>query len=288
MSEGNGVPSTESKQIHDYFVDEAGDLNLFDKKKRVLLGKEGVSNYFMVGVVYLPDPELARVKLEALRVQLIADPYFKDVPSFQPAEKKTAITFHAKDDLPEVKREVFKILPELGVQAQVVIRRKEALVREAQALFRYGKKVNPNDVYDDLIKRLFRNLLHKADENHIIFARRGKSARKVALEQAITKAKRNFAVKWNKPYDKPTLIQSAYPSEFIGLQVVDYYLWALQRLYEIGEDRFFLLLGKDYRLIMDIDDTRNKPYGEWYSDSNPLTREKIQPSNRLGSGGQAT
>jgi hypothetical protein len=277
----------ESKTVRHYFVDEAGDLTLFDKKGRVLLGTEGVSNFFMVGVAHLPDPELARVKLESLRARLLADPYFKDVPSFQPAAMKTAIMFHAKNDLPEVRREVFAVLPELKAKAQVVIRRKEVLVREAQSLFRYGKKINPNDIYDDMIKRLFRNLLHKADENQIVFARRGKSARKDALEQAIAKAKRNFASKWGRAYDKPALIQSAYPSEFVGLQVVDYYLWALQRLYEERQDRFFLLLKDDYRLIMDLDDTRSKQYGEWYSDSNPLTLEKVQPSNRLGSNGQA-
>ncbi len=181
--------------------------------------------------------------------------------------------------------EVLAVLPGLNPEVQIVIRRKEMLVREAQSLFRYGKKIDPNGIYDDLIKRLFRNLLHKADENRIVFARRGKVARKDALEQAIAKAKRNFATRWGKFHDKPTDIQSAYPSEFAGLQVVDYYLWALQRLYEVGEERFFLLLAKDYRLIMDIDDTRNKRYGEWYSDSNPLALEKVQPSNRLGSSG---
>jgi hypothetical protein len=46
---------------------------------------------------------------------------------------------------------------------------------------------------------------------------------------------------------------------------------------ERGEDRFFRLLAPDYRLIMDLDDTRNRPYGEWYSDANPLTLEKIKP-----------
>lgn len=270
---------------HYYFVDEAGDLNLFDKKGRVLLGTPGVSNYFMVGVAHIPDSELARAKFDALRAQLLADPFFKGVPSFQPEQKKTALFFHAKDDLPEVRREVFKILPDLGVKIQVAIRRKEVLAREAQALFRYGNKLRWQDVYDGLVMRLFRNLLHKADENRIVFAYRGKSARKDALEHAILKAKRNFAEKWGVFHNKPTLIRSGHPSEFAGLQVVDYYLWALQRLYETGEERFFASVAKDFRLVMDIDDTRLKPYGAWYSDSNPLTLEKIQPSNRLGSSG---
>jgi hypothetical protein len=276
------------KTIHHYFVDEAGDLNLFDKKGRVLLGTPGVSRFFLAGVAQIPDPELARTILGTLRQRLLADLYFKGVPSFQPEQKKTALLFHAKDDLPEVRREVFKVLPQIGVKVQVAIRRKDVLVREAQTLFRYGKKLHAQDVYDGLVMRLFRNLLHKADENHIVFARRGKAARKDALEQAILKAKRNFAVRWGKFHDKPTTIESGFPSEHAGLQVVDYYLWALQRLYEVGEERFFASVAQDFCLIMDIDDTRRKPYGEWYSGSNPLTLEKIQPSNRLGSSGSTT
>ncbi len=130
--------------------------------------------------------------------------------------------------------------------------------------------------FDDLVKRIFKNLLHKADENHIVFAYRGSSDRKEALEKAIVRAKQNFAAKWGIPSDKPTHVHSAFPADFVGLQIVDYYLWALQRLYEREEDRFFLLLRNDYRLIMDLDDKRHKPYGEWYKDSNPLTLEKLR------------
>jgi hypothetical protein len=276
------------QSVYHYFVDEAGDLNLFDRKGRVLLGTAGVSNFFLVGVAYVPDPESARAVLETLRQKLLADPYFKGVPSFQPGQKKTALMFHAKDDLPEVRREVFQVLPQLNVKVQVAIRRKAVLAHEAQTLFRYGRKLHPYDVYDSLIARLFRNLLHKADENRIVFAYRGKAAQKEALTQAILKAKQNFAARWGKFYDKPTTITSGFPSEHTGLQIVDYYLWALQRLYEVGEERFFASVARDYRLIMDIDDTRRKPYGEWYSDSNPLTLEKIQPSNRLDSSGSTT
>ena len=31
-------------------------------------------------------------------------------------------------------------------------------------------------------------------------------------------------------------------------------------------------------MIMDLDDKRSKPYGEWYSDSNPLDMRKLMAS----------
>lgn len=287
----------EGEQIHCYFVDEAGDMNLFNKQGRVLLGQPGVSYFFMVGVAHLPNPADVHRQLQDLRQTLLTDPYFKGVPSMQPEAKKTALAFHAKDDLPEVRREVFRLLPQFGAKVQVAIRSKPILVKEAQALFRYrGLKLSDNDIYDELVKRLFQNLLHKADRNEIVFARRGTSPRKRALQQAIEQARKKFMAKWGNRGIPPTKIYSAYPHESAGLQVIDYYLWALQRLYERGEDRYFELLARDYRLIMDLDDKRSKPYGTWYSDRNPLVMDKLamdisqkkSPSRRLGLAGHAS
>ncbi|MGH9854925.1 MAG: DUF3800 domain-containing protein, partial [Blastocatellia bacterium] len=56
-----------------------------------------------------------------------------------------------------------------------------------------------------------------------------------------------------------------------------YYLWALHRLCEKGEERFFAALADGYKLVMDLDDKRNSGNGEWYSESNPLSLEKIAP-----------
>lgn len=232
----------------------------------------------MVGLAYIPNPKLVKSELESLRLYLLADTYFKDVPSMQFETKKTALHFHAKDDLPEVRREVFKILPTFGVKVQVAIKRKFELAEFAKRVFDLtGQKIRENDIYDELIKRLFRNVLHKAEENVIIFARRGASNRNKALEESINNAKRNFELAYNKKSDKPVKIYSAFSHESPGLQIIDYYLWALQRMYEKGEDRFFELLKNDYRLIMDLDDTRNKPYGEWYSSSNILSLKKLKP-----------
>ena len=261
--------------VHHYFVDEAGDLTLFGRRGKVLVGTPGCSKVFMLGVARLPDPAAAEHTLAILRQRLLADPYFKGVPSMQPEARKTALYFHATDDLPEVRREVLKLLPGLGAKVQVAIRRKTALVRHARKLHAEGQRLSEHRIYDDLVARLFRDLLHKADRNEIVFARRGKRARRVALEEAMSKARRNFRRKWKRPSDRPTRTRFAYSDAHAGLQVIDYYLWALQRLYERGEARFFELLRPGYRLIMDLDDKRNNRYGEWYSDSNPLRPEEI-------------
>ncbi|MCA9306353.1 MAG: DUF3800 domain-containing protein [Phycisphaerales bacterium] len=260
-----------------FFVDEAGDLSLFNKRGAVLLGREGVSHTFAVGVTRLADPDAVSRSLDDLRQQLCLDPYFAGVPSMQPAAGKTHRHFHAKDDLPEVRREVFRHLLSLDFEVQVAIRRKRNMVDAARQAKKSGDRFSADDVYDDLIARLFKNLLHKADCNRIAFARRGKADRRVALERALEKSRKRFMEKWGIGSDSRIESVFAHPWQVSGLQVTDYALWALQRLIERQEDRYFNLISDRFRLVMDLDDTRNKPYGEWYSDHNPLTLEKIKP-----------
>jgi hypothetical protein len=50
-----------------FFVDEAGDLTIFDRLGRSKLGHEGVSRCFLVGVAEVRDPAAASADLEALR-----------------------------------------------------------------------------------------------------------------------------------------------------------------------------------------------------------------------------
>ncbi len=107
---------TEEIPTRHFFVDEAGDLTLFDRRGRIIVGQPGVSKLFMVGVALIPDAIGAKHRLDALRAKLLADPYFKGVPSMQPTARKTAIAFHAKDDVAEVRREVFRVLPTLNAK----------------------------------------------------------------------------------------------------------------------------------------------------------------------------
>jgi len=241
-----------------------------------LLGSSGVSNYFMIGMLELPDPYEAHKELEDLRDDLVNDPYFDGVPSMQPGEKKTALAFHAKDDTREVRREVNRLLPFLQGMVVVGIRRKDGLLREHRLLYKQtGLKGRPDDVYDDLVTGVFKGRLHPGNNNEIVFARRGKTDRARALENAVEKAG-TYTAPRNIRMSRPARVASAYPHEEAGL-IVDYYLWAVQRLFELGEPRFYRALEPQYELVMDLDDKRNRRGGEWYSDRNRLEVRKIKP-----------
>jgi hypothetical protein len=77
--------------------------------------------------------------------------------------------------------------------------------------------------------------------------------------------------KWHIVGSAPIEIVAGSPAEITCLQVVDYYLWALQRFYERDEDRFLWLIWPQTKLVLDVDDTREKPYGVYYTQTHPLT-----------------
>ena len=81
-----------------YYVDEAGDPILFSGKGKILIGSEGCSRFFILGKLDIDNPKAIKHDLENLRRKLLADPYFKDVPSMQPERKRTALAFHATND----------------------------------------------------------------------------------------------------------------------------------------------------------------------------------------------
>lgn len=55
-------------EMRRYFVDEAGDGNLFNRRGRLRLGAEGCSRYFILGLLDVPDPEQLFLDLDSLRM----------------------------------------------------------------------------------------------------------------------------------------------------------------------------------------------------------------------------
>lgn len=61
------------------------------------------------------------------------------------------------------------------------------------------------------------------------------------------------------------------------VRVADYLLWAVQRLYSAGEDRFYNAVSKQISLVHDIDDRRSRSYGVFYTSRNPLRLDTLLP-----------
>lgn len=272
MTDSN--PLVIPKSVCHYFVDEAGDGILFNAKGKVIIGQEGCSRYFMLGILKVDDPPALSSSLETLRGRLLKDPYFRKVPSMQPGNKKTAVAFHAKDDVAEVRREVFaEIVKHDGLRFYAVIRDKLSVLTEVRTY--KHKRYHPNLLYDQLVKRLFKDRLHKEDEYTITFATRGKSDRTLALKSALETARKRFEKKWKIHSDATIQICAVPAASNPCVQAADYFLWAVQRCFERREDRYLDYIWSQCRLIWDVDDRRKNKYGVYYTQKTPLSVENL-------------
>src|SRR5262245_26931352 len=120
-------PSSEPAHTCHYFVDEAGDGTLFNKRKQVGIGREGCSKYFILGVLEIAQPKTLHENLGILRAELRGDPYLSQIPSLQPERNKTAFAFHAKDDCAEVRREVYRLLLQHEMRFFAIVRDKAVI-----------------------------------------------------------------------------------------------------------------------------------------------------------------
>lgn len=265
MPKGDEQLQESKEQTSYFFVDESGDTTFFDKHGNFIVGQEGCSKILLLGFVKTKKPEDIRTALKELRTSLINDPYLEETPSM----KKTAIAFHAKDDCPEVRQALYKLLPELDFTSQIVVARKTKNVIEKF-------QGNANRLYDYLITQLFRNVLHKASLNKIYFATRGNRKRQEPLNAAILNAIGLFENQWKT---KVNAVHEIYPQSPSGepcLQVIDYINWAIYRAYTKGEMRYFNAINDKVRLLVDLYDYKDN-WGNFYTQRNPFHIKKISP-----------
>lgn len=257
-----------------YFVDEAGDSTIFNRRGKVLVQTEGCSRFFILGFLHVIDPVSLDKELTVLRRELLTDTYLQGVPSMKPVARKTAHTFHATDDAPEVRWKVFEVLLRHELRFYAIVRDKLSVLNEVQ---NSGTRYSPHDLYDKMVSRLFKQHLHQADEYHITFARRGRSDRTNALQLALERGRQRATSDWQVSSSAHLHINADYSYNHSSLQAVDYILWALQRLYEKHEDRYIHYVWPMCHLIHDIDDQREKDYGVYYTQKRPVELGTLKP-----------
>ena len=226
-------------EVQRLFVDEAGDPTLFHSSGKAIVDTVGCSRFFIIGKLEVDDPHALAQSLTSLRTELLTEPYFAGVESFRPERKKTALLFHGKDDLPEVRYRVFNLLVAAGsaLRFHAVVCDKQALLkseieRRTQDLrYRY----QPDAIYDGLMRSLFSKFHRLADRYEVCVAKRGAKDRNHAIRAAIEHAERDFEATFgfSRGGGEAWDITISNPKETVCLQAVDYFLWAVQRFYEV-------------------------------------------------------
>jgi len=263
--------------IRHYFVDESGSGVIFNAKGRVVLGKECPS-FFFLGAMACEEPKVIEKGLGDVWRGIINDPYMASVPSIVKRINSTGACFHATDDPPEVRREVFQFLIAKEIKLFAVVKDMNAVLKYVRSRNQVdpGYRYTPNELYDFTVRLLFPDKLHKYNEHFVHFARRGKSDRTAAIVKALDTARQRFGLRRNVSGTSIVKVSVESSRNCPGLQAVDYFLWALQRFYEIGDVRYLSYIWPKVSPVLDADDRQEKPYGTYYTQHNPLSLAKIK------------
>lgn len=234
-----------------------------------------------MGKLEVDDPESVSKAFAELHQSILNDPYFSGVESFKPERRKTALSFHANNDLPEVRFQVFNFLKAQGknIRFHAVVADKRVIAEQEQKRRETdpSARFDPNSLYDGLIRSLFGKLhtLSESESYKVCIAKRGKSDRNAALKQALEHAENDFESRfgfrrgmWH--------IEVSSPEQTNCLQAVDYFLWAVQRFYERKEDRFLNLLWPQIGEIHDLH-LGKKTSGTFFKGKNKPTSETVFP-----------
>ena len=275
------MPTNKKPQSFHRFLDEAGDATFFGKGRINILGQEGVSKMFALGMVHIKkDLMEARQEIFELSELISKDPYFCKIPSVKKKIDSGGFYFHAKDDPAEVKYVFYEYL-----QKKLPFTLQAFVGRKIPSLFANKHGNNEHEFYADLLHHLLKSKMNH-EKLVLNIAERGNSTRMANLENAVKNARTKFATRTGKDGDQCKIVFNIQNQRLDPLLAVpDYALWSVQRIFERGETRFYdaLNIAKKIPQVVDLYDYETielypNQWKNYYSLKNPLTeKNKIGP-----------
>lgn len=247
-----------------YFVDESGDPNFLGRGKKDLLSTGAASAYFMVGYLELDDSAEFSRRFAAIREEISRDEFINVIPSVQ----NSLHCFHANKDCREVQERVFKALKDVDFKFHAVVIEKK--IDQFLSKF-HGRR---GEFYAYLVERLMENRLHLYPSIDIYFSKMDSVINEENMRLALEKARERFIKKWGdrSPGDVRIFLQQ--PNQIAGLQAVDYCLWAVHRVYNHRDFRYYNYLGEKMSLVHDLSYGKEY-YGTYFNRENPITKERF-------------
>lgn len=111
-----------------FFVDESGDPYFYNRDGEYVVGKEGCSKILIMGLMKTEEPESLRKAISILKEEIRSDEYLKDVPSFL----RSLQSFHATDDIPEIRERVYKVIRGLNFKSEFIVFRRRLPNRKTE------------------------------------------------------------------------------------------------------------------------------------------------------------
>jgi hypothetical protein len=268
----------EKKVTHLYhrFLDEAGDTTFYGKGNTPIVGTEGVSHSFILGMVTINEPlEAVRQKIMALQQRIANDSYFDEIPSIQKKKATYGYFLHAKDDIPEVRKMAFELIGSIDCHFEAIVARKIYDLYERK---HNGKEA---EFYADLLSHLLQDKLGEQPLLVLNIAERKKCTTHQNLTKGLEKAiARSASKNSDKGTDGKVVFNVQQPTTEPILNLADYFCWAIQRVFERGETRYYNFIKNKTLLIHDIYDFEKAKTNEnIYGQQHALTSKSILAKN---------
>ena len=195
------------------------------------------------------------------------------IPSVRKRIDSGGFFFHACKDSPEVRSVLMRYIRTLNCEAEMVIARK------IPALFEKTHQGKDELFYADMLSHLLKRRMKRDRRLVLHVAQRGSSTREHVLNEALWIAlQRAFDWQGLEAIKTHVVFNVQNPRTDPLLTVSDYLCWAVQRVFEKGETRFYDYLIDKIRLVVDLCD-RAKYDGNrnYYMKKNWLTS-----ANKMG------
>ena len=232
------------------FLDEAGDTTFYGSGHKLILGQDGVSHSFIIGMLKVSEPLPAlRAAVSAQQAAVAADDYVNIIPSVAKKMARGGFYFHAKDDPQEVRAAFFKFIATREVSFEAVVARK------IPDLFRRKHHERESEFYADLLSHLIKNKLKQSGRLVLTIAHRSNSTSNTNLALALEKAEsRSIHQVDSEDRLRRVVFNVQNHQQEPLLNIADYFCWAVQRVFERGETRYYDFLGGRIRLVVDLYD----------------------------------
>jgi hypothetical protein len=255
------------------FLDEAGDTTFFFKGRTLAVGQPGVSLAFCIGMVKI-NTSLHEVRgdLVALQQQIEKDDYLNIIPSIKKRIAGGGFFFHATDDPPEVRELLYKFIKKLDCSVEVVVARKTPEI--------FARKHNNSEAefYADVLSHILKNKLKSGQKFVLNISHRANSTSNKNLQMALEKAKFRAARKHGSNELRSLVVFNVqnHRTEPL-LNIADYLCWAVQRVFERGETRYYDFVRDKVSLVIDLYDRAG------YKDSMNYYRKdrSLGPQNKI-------
>jgi Protein of unknown function (DUF3800) len=258
--------------LHEYhrFLDETGDTTFYGKGRIPILGEYGVSSVFILGMVrFETDLNDVRKIIVDAQKKVEQSRYYRKVPSVIKRMEKGGFYFHAKDDLAELRKEFFDLILPLNCSFEAIVGQKDI------QLFERKHNGKDNEFYADLLSHLIKNNLMEHNKIVLNIAELANSTNVHTFNMALTKANNRFAI--SNPKDTPITKVEFNIKKFKDeplLTVVDYFCWAVQRVFEQGETRFYDYIADKITTVTDLYNKKSGTHAALVFDkNNPPTEE---------------